>query len=583
MIGKGGYKEAMIKRMKFILSAAKRYILKLLLMLGIILVTTYIVATFPFLSGKLVDILFYDKDIGTFFQVAMTYLGLFLVNELLHVILQIINTDLRTRFIYDIKRDMYKKVLSYRSEFLVNMNTGDMIQRINQDTNEVMNFFYSDIFYGISAVFDLVVCMYMLAITNVSLAIVTFFLAVITFVIGKYFSNKVGAIQKEIAKAFARNTTWLYEILNCMSEIKLLGIANTCRNRYLKGEIEFIRLDKKRKQYEVVADKSNKGIQAACTISLYVISAILISVGELTIGGIVVCVDYFNRIILFLERISRRFTTLPGRMVSIDRLIDIWDVPSEDYHEEIPWTPIQSGKINIQNLVFSYDDEIILKNISAQIQPGEKVAIVGKSGEGKSTILNLLCRLYDPQEGKILIDNVELQKYNLHALREQIGIAHQKTVLFNTSLRYNLIFSDARERDDEIWNVLKQVNLYEDICSLPHGLDTMIEVEGNNFSGGQKQRIAMARLFLKNPAVIILDEATSALDSETEANIIKNWSEVFRSKTMLIVAHRFSTVLSADRVLFLDHGEVAGFNTHEKLLISCKAYRSLYDSRAYGN
>lgn len=568
----------MMKRMMFIMSAAKRYTFKLLLMLGIILVTTYIVATFPFLSGKLVDILFYDRDLKTFLRIVIIYLGLFAVNELLHVILQMVNTDLRTKFIYDIKRDMYKKVLSYRCDFLVNMNTGEMIRRLNQDTNEVMDLFYSDIFYGISAVFDLAVCMYMLAATNALLAILTLFLAGITFITGKYFSTKMGTLQKESAKLSARNTTWLYEMLSCMNEIKILGIAGNCINRYLRDEIGLIRLDHKKKRHEVAAANSNQGVQAACIIILYVTSALLISAGQLTVGGIVVCIDYFNRIILFLERISRRFITLPKRMVSIDRVIDIWEVPSEEYYEEIPPVPIRYGKINIEGLVFSYDKNTLLHNISAQIHAGEKVAIVGKSGEGKSTIVNLLCRLYDPQAGKIQIDGVDLQKYNLRSLRDQIGIAHQKTILFNNSLRYNLIFSNSEERDSEIWNALKQVSLDQHIRSLPHGLDTLVNVEGSNFSGGQRQRIAMARLFLKNPAILIFDEATSALDIETEADIIKNWNLVFADKTMLIIAHRFSTILSADRVLCLNHGEIAGFDTHENLLLSCEAYRDLYYS-----
>lgn len=566
----------MMKRMMFIMSAAKRYTFKLLLMLGIILVTTYIVATFPFLSGKLVDILFYDQDLEVFLRIVIIYLGLFAVNELLHVLLQMLNTDLRTKFIYDIKRNLYKKVLSCRCDFLVDMNAGEMIQRMNQDTNEVMDLFYSDLFYGLSAIFDLAVCMYMLAATNVLLAILTLFLAGITFIMGKFFSTKMGTMQKESAKLSARNTTWLYEMLSSMNEIKILGIAGNCINRYLRGEIELIRLDYKKKRHEVAAAYSNQGIQAACIIILYVISALLISAGKLTIGGIVVCVDYFNRIILFLERISRRFITLPKRMVSIDRVIDIWELPSEEYYEEIPPVPIREGRINIESLAFSYDKNPLLHKISVQIQAGEKVAIVGKSGEGKSTIVNLLCRLYEPQAGKIQVDGVDLRKYNLRSLRDQIGIVHQKTILFNNSLRYNLIFSNSEERDGEIWNALKQVSLDQYIRSLPHGLDTPVNVEGSNFSGGQRQRIAMARLFLKNPAIMIFDEATSALDIETEADIIKNWNLMFADKTMLIIAHRFSTILSADRVLCLDHGEIAGFDTHKNLLLSCEAYRNLY-------
>lgn len=571
----------MRKRIKFIASAAKGYGLKLAVMLVIILVTTFIVAVFPTLSGQLVDMLFYSRDVAAFWGIIKLYVVLFLVNQLLHFTLQMINTDLRTKFIYDIKCNIFQKVLAYRCDALTDLNTGDIIYRINKDADQVMTLFYSDIFYGISAAFDFVVCFWMLTRASVVLALVTLVLAMISFVVGKYFSEKMKPLQKELAGESARNASWLFELLNSMQEIKILGIARSCVNKYLYKEIELIQTGNEKKKYDVIAERSNQGVQTVCTVGLYAISAVLIAAGHLTIGGMVACMDYFERMTIVLERFSRRFVTLPERLVSVDRIIEIEDAPSEEYHDDAPEIPIARGEITLHNVCFSYDGgQDILKNISLEIPAGEKVAIVGKSGEGKSTIAKLLCRLYDPQEGIITIDGVDIQQFNLKNLRRQIGIAHQDTILFNNSIRYNLIFADSRERDEEIWEALKKAQLFDHVSSLPEGLDSLVGVEGNNFSGGQKQRIALARLFLKKPALVILDETTSALDSETEKEIIESWNEVFAGRTMIMIAHRFSAIKNADKIIFLHQGKVAGYDSHENLLRNCAEYQEWFQSGA---
>ena len=579
-VEKKGY--VMKKRISFIVDAAKKYTLKLTLMLIIILVTTYIVATFPYILGKLVDVLLYDRDMKSFFNIIIVYILLFLINQFLHFMLEVLRADLSSKFIYSIKRNIFSKVLSYKCEALASIKSGDVVSRISRDTNEVMGLFHSDIFYGISAAFDFLACMSMMLMANVSLAFITMFLSIISFGVSKYYSNKLKPFQKDIVEKSAENSAWLYEVLGGMRDIKLLGIAKNCIKMYLNKDIKLIRFDVKRRKYEVKAEKCNLGIQTICTVSLYGVSALLILSGNLTVGGMVACIDYFNRMTILLERISKRFITLPERLVAVDRIMEIWDVDSEDYQNGSLEISGDGGNIDMQNVSFSYrENNKVLNNISFSIKKGEKVAIVGKSGEGKSTIANLLCRFYEPQSGSICVDGVDIQRIKLHSLRQQIGIAHQETRLFNNTIRYNLIFSDLKDHDSEIWEALKKAELYDFVKGLAYGLDTIIGLEGSTLSGGQRQRLVIARLFLRKPTVIVFDESTSSLDSITEMEVVENWNKIFEGRTMLVIAHRFSTIKNVDKVICLQNGEIVGNDTHENLLLYCEAYKKLYFGGAF--
>lgn len=564
------------ERIQFIAKRAKKYTWELCLMLLIILVTTYLVALFPYLLGRLVDMLFYDKNAGDLVKIVSAYILIFLVNQLLHFALQMLHADLKVRFIYDIKSDIYIKVLSYNCEYLTGMNTGDIIYRISHDADQVMDLFYSDIFYGASAVFDCIICICMVLTISRELVWVVLVLAVFSFLTGKYFSNRVKVLQKKASAAIAKNASWLFELLNNMRDVRLLGATQNGIRRYLTNEIGIIRLETEKRKSEVAAEQGGQAIRLVCTVGLYVVSALLIFAGRLTLGGMVASIDYFNRITVLIGRLSVRFVTLPERLVAVDRIMDIWKVDSEDSQSGIEISGCQ-GNIRIKDLSFSYDKRReLLKNINLDIKSGEKIAIVGKSGEGKSTIANLLCRLYELQQGSIAIDGTEIRKINLHCLRRQIGIVHQDAFLFDDTIRYNLIFSNSLERDEELWEMLKKVSLYDYVKSLPKGLDAPVGMEGLFLSGGQKQRLVMARVFLRNPSIIIMDEATSALDSKTEMEIVENWNHLFSGKTMLMIAHRFSSIKYVDRVICIQNGECVGFDSHENLMSCCEAYRELY-------
>ena len=232
-------------------------------------------------------------------------------------------------------------------------------------------------------------------------------------------------------------------------------------------------------------------------------------------------------------------------------------------------------KISIQNINFRYEEENVLKNFSLEVPKGKTIALVGQSGSGKSTIANLLTRFYDVQEGSVKIDNINIKDYDLHSLRGLMGLVTQDSILFNDTIKNNILLGKLNATDDEIIAALKVANAYEFVKDLPNGIETNIGDSGNKLSGGQKQRLSIARAVLKNPPIMILDEATSALDTESERLVQQALENMMQNRTSVVIAHRLSTIQKADMIVVMQKGEIVEQGTHDSLLALNGTYSKL--------
>ena len=315
--------------------------------------------------------------------------------------------------------------------------------------------------------------------------------------------------------------------------------------------------------------------------SMMWLAAQRVTEGSMTIGDFVLINAFMMQLFMPLNFLGFVYREIKGSMANIENMFDLMDLSSKVTDlPEAPQLTVTQGHIRFNQLSFDYQpDRQILQNISFDIKPGEKVAVVGASGAGKSTLVKLLFRFYDPTEGSITIDGQDISGVSQQSLRAAIGIVPQDTVLFNSSIFDNIRYGKPEASDDEVHNAIRMAHLETFIKQLPNGVDTMVGERGLKLSGGEKQRVAIARTILKRPPILLFDEATSSLDSKSERSILAALREIAEGHTSLVIAHRLSTIVDADRIVVLDQGAIVEQGTHHELLALEGRYKELWSTQ----
>ena len=361
--------------------------------------------------------------------------------------------------------------------------------------------------------------------------------------------------------------------------------------KYFNNEkYEFNRLDESLKDYELAANQSRHSlsllnvaqtfiIMLGITIML-VMSAYGIRNGDIDVGGFVVINAYMLQLYQPLNFLGSVYREIRQALTDMENMFSLLEVStvSKDSYEDIPQNI--NADIRFNKVSFDYDvRRTIIKDISFTVPNGKKVAIVGPTGAGKSTISRLLFKFYNPKAGEIYINNININKVSQESLRQLIGVVPQDTVLFNDTIYYNIAYGKIEATEKEVISAAKNSDIHDFISALPDGYETVVGERGLKLSGGEKQRVAIARTILKNPKIFFFDEATSALDSSTEKEIQKNLENVSRNKTTLIIAHRLSTAANADNIIVLDKGVITEQGTHESLLIKKGKYFEMWEKQ----
>ena len=361
--------------------------------------------------------------------------------------------------------------------------------------------------------------------------------------------------------------------------------------KYFNNEqYEFRRLDESLKDYELAANQSRHSlsilnvaqtfiIMLGITIML-VMSAYGIRNGDIDVGGFVVINAYMLQLYQPLNFLGSVYREIRQSLTDMENMFSLLEVStvSKDSREDIPES--NNADIRFNKVSFDYDiRRTIIKDISFTVPDGKKVAIVGPTGAGKSTISRLLFKFYDPKEGEIYINNININRVSQESLRQMIGVVPQDTVLFNDTIYYNIVYGKIQANKEEVVSAAKNADIHDFISALPDGYETIVGERGLKLSGGEKQRVAIARTILKNPKIFFFDEATSALDSSTEKEIQKNLENVSKDKTTLIIAHRLSTAANADNIIVLDEGVITEQGTHESLLLKKGKYFEMWEKQ----
>ncbi|OLN25881.1 Lipid A export ATP-binding/permease protein MsbA [Desulfosporosinus metallidurans] len=394
---------------------------------------------------------------------------------------------------------------------------------------------------------------------------------------------KAGRITKEKVKILRKiNDDYFKNVeqaLTGIREIRSMGIKSYAFNIFCDISKSFRNKDF---NVSVINDIFN-GISGLLNLIFRVliifVSAIFIFNGTLTVQYFIAFSTYSDQVTGSLMNITKLNSTIQQIFVSIERIFHLMNnlsYPDQEYGT-VNVSKV-NGNINFKNVYFKYNNHYTIKNVTLNINANSKVAIVGDSGSGKTTIFNLLLRFYDISSGEITIDDIDITKFNENSLRNNIAIVRQEPFMFNLSIKENLLIINNKARDEELFSACRQAYIHDYIMSLPEEYDTVIGENSTNISGGQKQRLAIAKAILKNSKIILFDESTSGLDNISQSYIQKSIDKLSENHTVVVIAHRLSTIINSDLIIVLDNGEVVGCGIHNKLMKESSKYKELYNA-----
>lgn len=476
-----------------------------------------------------------------------------------------------------LRRDLFHHINTLSHKEIDKIGTPSLITRMTSDINQIQLAVAMLIRLVIRAPFLVVGAMIMASTVSLKLSVIFFGAAVLIGLTLYIIMSKSVPFFKTIQKRLDR--------------ISLISRENLRGNRVIRA---FARQDEEEERFSKAAQElTDASISAGrisvllspltCIITNIAIALIIwfggmnVNIGELSQGDIIALVNYMTQIMLAMVVVADLVVIFTRASASAQRINEIFETKTSVTEEKAEKNPTaeNDNAIEFRNVSFSYGEGEALKNVTFSIKKGETLGIIGGTGSGKSTFVNLIPRFYDATKGQVLVNGIDVKKYGIETLREKIGVVAQKTVLFKGSLRKNMQWGKEKATDEEIIKALKIAQSWDFVSKLPGKLDFDVAQGGKNFSGGQRQRLTIARALVKQPDILILDDSFSALDFATDANLRKELKEQTRGMTVVIVSQRASTIRNADKIVVLDEGECVGIGTHQELYKNCSEYREI--------
>jgi len=539
----------------------------------------------PILMSDLVDNGLKTGDIDHVIKVGTTMLILVSIALITGVLCGLVNSHAGAGFAYNLRLGLFSKLQSYSFANIDKYSTGSLITRLTTDVGNVQMAF--------QMIFRVMVRAPLMMISATILAInLSKDLSLIYVIAIPVLGISVFTIMGCAAPLFKKMMK-KYDSLNTTVQENLIGIRAV--KSFVREANEIKKFDDASTDVMEMSKKAEKIIiwnfpimllvMYASTLAIYWFGGRYIAFGQFTEGKLMSFATFTTQILSSMMMIGFISSMASMAKASINRIVEALDEETDINNPENPVLSVKNGDISFENVNFAYkkgSKNYVLKNINLDIKSGETIGIFGATGSAKSSLVQLIPRLYDCSTGSVKVGGIDVRDYDLTVLRDAVAFVLQKNLLFSGTVRENLLWGNENATEEEIINACKTASCHDFISSFEKGYDSYIEQGGVNLSGGQKQRICIARALLKNPKIIILDDSTSAVDTQTDAKIRASFAKYLPNTTKIIIAQRISSIENADRIIVLDEGEISAFGTHEELINTSPIYREIYDSQVEG-
>ncbi|KGP81824.1 MULTISPECIES: ABC transporter ATP-binding protein [unclassified Paenibacillus] len=533
---------------------------------------------FPLAVNRVVDDLLPGGRWDWILWACLALLAIYLLSSFLNFVVTYWGHKLGINIETDMRKALFNHVQKLSFRFFDNTKTGHLVSRMTNDLMDIGEIAHHGPEDAFIAVMTLIGAFSIMMSINGNLAVLTFIIVPLIIYLSLYFGSKMS---KAFSRMFGDIADFNARVENNVSGIRVVQAFANEEHEKAQFAVNNSRFRQtKLIAYKIMAWNSSVSYMLMKLVSLFVLvcGTWFVIQGSMSYGQFIAFIMLSNVFLTPIQKINSVIETYPKGIAGFKRYTELLDMEPdvEDRPGAVKVSHLR-GDIRYEQVTFGYSDqEPVLKGIDLNIQAGETVALVGPSGAGKTTLCSLLPRFYDVLEGRITIDGQEIQDMTLDSLRSQIGIVQQDVFLFDGTIRENIAYGKLDATEEDIWMAARRAQMETLITSMPEGLDTLIGERGVKLSGGQKQRLSIARMFLKNPPILILDEATSALDTETEAAIQQSLAELSEGRTTLVIAHRLATIKNADRIIVVAEQGITEQGRHEELLAAGGVYSRLH-------
>ena len=555
----------------------KRYKWKMILALSLSAISAIVALIGPLLTKEAVDVAIPDSDIPYIVFLSIGFLLSIIVSVVLGNIRQRIMTKAGQLMIYDIRKDLFAHLQELPFQYYDDRPQGKILVRVVNYVNNVSDMLTNGIINFILEIFNLIFITIFMFSVDARLALVIFAGVPVFIVVMIILKNKQRRAWQGVSNKNSNQTAYLAESINCMRvtqsfarENENLGIFRRLSTAYRKAWMKAVTVNN-------FVSFSVDNIRAVVDSALYFVGLLVIGYPAVSLGSILAMSNYSSRFWQPIINIASLYNNFVNAVAYLERIFETMDEPvnvkdAEDAYE----MPDINGEVEYRNVTFAYEEgKNILENVSFKVKPGESIALVGPTGAGKTTIVNLLSRFYDLTGGAVYIDGNDISKVTLHSLRDKMGIMMQDSFIFSGTIEDNIRYGKLDATEEEIRAAAKTVCADDFIMGLENGYKTEMYEGGSQLSGGQRQLVSFARTLISDPKILILDEATSSIDAKTEKELQKGLQELLKGRTSFIIAHRLSTIKNCDKIMFISNKGITEAGTHDELMAKKGDYYKL--------